>query len=519
MEKGLIISNSNFRINEAIEFINKNFITESDEPSSTFEWDLVKDKIDGSKKYIKTKEQAYEYLLRLLDKVKNLPKSVKVKIIKYVSISLLAFLGSGTINKAVIEKAPEVSQKITTVINSVSKKVAPVVAPEVEPEVVATGMVSPNKSSDELLVSLKREEGRGGKAVLKAYNLGDGMITVGWGHAQKIKNSPLKVGDLITLEKAVELLKIDIKEAEDGLNRLFNRWEKAGINLEVNQDMYDAMISMIFNMGLNGFLSTDFIQLVKKGELEKATKKILTTKVSYPGHVPRRQRESEMFSKSLNFDNIAINEVRSIIKSVLSEMFFKEEAKRASSLPDTAALFVERDNFKYYLTIYDPKQKKAYATIGISYELDESNFQVFRVASEKGFGPFMYELAMMHIDSGGDMLMPSRDGDVRGEAFSVWEKFYTRNDVYKETVDLFSDEFKCDLLVGNQCYFDSKEEKLEWWNEWSEEDKKSLIVFNTSYSMEPNKEYYNLYNKSELYSKEIAESAYKSGEELWGIMY
>jgi hypothetical protein len=212
--------------------------------------------------------------------------------------------------------------------------------------------------------------------------------------------------------------------------------------------------------------------------------------------------------------------IKNIIKEVVEEVFFKEDALRASSLPDEVGLFVRDLNRGYTLTLYNPANEIAFATITINYDPNEGpGFYVSGVAAEKGFGPFIYELAMMHIDSGGDFLMPSRDGDVKGSAFNVWYKFYDRDDVDKETLDLFDENFRCDIIVGNTCVFDDDAEKQEWWNESSDDEKKALLVFNTGYSIEEGPEYHKLISIANNYPEEIQDKAYEAGDELWQDKY
>ena len=50
-------------------------------------------------------------------------------------------------------------------------------------------------------------------------------------------------------------------------------------------------------MGNGNFRKSDFIQLVKRGKFDEAAEKILTTNVTYNGHITRRQKEKEMFLK------------------------------------------------------------------------------------------------------------------------------------------------------------------------------------------------------------------------------
>lgn len=310
--KNLITEESNRQIDEAIRIL-----MESDVLSPTFEWDIAKEKIDNSKRHIKTRDQAQEYLSGFFGKIKNLPKSVKLRLAKYVATSLVGLAGLNAISGIVSRELPEMKNDVLMSINNYVEN------PKKQ-EIKST----PTKSSSELVDFLKYEEGSikiKGDPVLTAYSIGDGMITIGWGHAERVSDSNFRVGESITEERAEQLLAKDIKEAEDGLNRILNDWKKDSINVEIDQHMYDAMTSMIFNMGIGNFRKSEFIQLVKQGKYEEAKDRVLTTAVSYPGHVTRRQKESEMFWKGMTSDNLAFNdskyEIREFVRRSLSEYF------------------------------------------------------------------------------------------------------------------------------------------------------------------------------------------------------
>ena len=107
------------------------------------------------------------------------------------------------------------------------------------------------------------------------------------------------------------------------------------------------------------------------------------------------------------------------------------------SLGQGIGLFISTDSRwkgsgnAYSMTLYDPKEDKVYGHIGVG-RLESGNFQVGSVASEKGYGPMMYELAMSMVSPKG--LLSSREGDTRSEAIEVWNKFLKRKDVRKEKV-------------------------------------------------------------------------------------
>jgi len=273
------------------------FITEDEgktEPDMEWDFTKVKEEIDLSKMWVKTKEDALEYINTLKNKIQNLPKELKRKILKYVLYSFLGLLSLSQIQTQIEDPIQQVVKQEKEIIKNVVKD------------------LRIRKSSDKLLNHLKWEEGsiiHKGEPVLTAYNLGDGAKTIGYGHAifprenegydflpryNKIISGKTK----ITKEQAETLLKDDIKEAESIINRILDQWEEQGITPQITQSMYDTMVSMAYNMG-PGIRTSDFIQYVKRGDLEGAKKEILNTSShmfnEYPGLKTRREREYKMF--------------------------------------------------------------------------------------------------------------------------------------------------------------------------------------------------------------------------------
>jgi len=285
----LIFENSSIILNEV-------FILCESKDENTFEWDITKEKIDKSKEGISSKKQAEKYLNMFLDKIKSLPKSIKVKLTKYALISLITVIGVNSVDSIISSKAPEIKQELSLHFKNLNMEV---------PEEVQS---NPTISSDSLKLFLKREEGsvkEKGNPVLNAYRLGDGMITIGWGHAEKENKSKYALGQSIDINVAQQLFNDDVEEAENGLNRIFKQWKHKGIDVKIDQNMYDAMTSMIFNMGIGNFRKSEFIQEVKKNNFEAAKDLIPQTNVTYAGHIPRRALEAEMFGKGMNNLQIA----------------------------------------------------------------------------------------------------------------------------------------------------------------------------------------------------------------------
>jgi GH24 family phage-related lysozyme (muramidase) len=325
-------------ISEAIKNVYKE---NSEEPSPTYEWDLTEKKVKDSTLGVKTIEQAKQYLNILFKKIKNLPKKIKLKILKYAFISLAGIMSYSQLYDYASNSDSGLDDEIEIIKLDLTANNAEEDSPDVmdldskedeeesvDEEVILSHI--PSSISDSLIDFMKIEEGSAkfkGEPVLVAYDLGDDMITIGWGHAESKSNSQFKVGDTIKLEKAKELLLQDLNSAEKAVKSVFEEWKGKNIPFYVDQNMYDAMVSMTFNMGRGGFRGSDFIQLVKKGNYEEAKERILSTNVSYPGHIKRRKKESEMFGKSLDSNPLVVDVEKS--KNIISESHKKRLKKLA----------------------------------------------------------------------------------------------------------------------------------------------------------------------------------------------
>jgi GH24 family phage-related lysozyme (muramidase) len=270
-------------------------ITEDGKTKPDMEWDFepIKKEIDLSKLWVKTKEDAIKYIEKVKDKIENIPSDLKKRIVKYIAYSLLGLLSLKQIEKYL---EPPLQSAVETEKEFIKKVIPPRI----------------RKSSEGLIDHLKYEEGsirHKGQPNLVAYDLGDGAYTIGYGHAifpdeqegfdflpRYSKIVPGRT--TITKEDAETLLKDDMREAESIVNRILDQWEEKGIKPPITQGMYDAMVSMSYNMG-RGIRTSDFIQAVKRGDFDLARKLILTTSENlfddFPGLESRRKKESEMF--------------------------------------------------------------------------------------------------------------------------------------------------------------------------------------------------------------------------------
>lgn len=269
-------------------------------------WDKLDSNIKKSTQGVNTLDKAKDYFNMLHKKVKSLPKNVKKKVFN------AAIIGLGTLMLSNIGKTKEllsvlpleVRDEVVAIDNPVMKTIKDVgtldLTDKIDPPPKPITAPSIRDVSDNLINFLKNEEGspkHKGEAVLTAYDLGDGAITIGYGHAERKGETNMVAGRTkISKGKAEQLLKKDIKVASNALNRILDKWEANGIKVNITQGMYDSMVSLIYNMGIGNFRKSNLIQLVKQNKLEDAKKLISKTHITYPGHKPRRKAEAEMFT-------------------------------------------------------------------------------------------------------------------------------------------------------------------------------------------------------------------------------
>ena len=129
---------------------------------------------------------------------------------------------------------------------------------------------------------IKKEEG----LRLDQYADAAGFPTIGYGH--KIE-PPEFFPPAITEPEAEKLLRRDIARFESSVNDL--------VKVPVTQNMYDALISLAFNIGIGALARSTTIRLLNKGDYKGAADAILLWKFAnkQPILLARRERERTVF--------------------------------------------------------------------------------------------------------------------------------------------------------------------------------------------------------------------------------
>ena len=93
---------------------------------------------------------------------------------------------------------------------------------------------------------------------LKAYQDSKGVWTIGWGHTKNVHP-----GDVITREQAEQFIRDDFAWVERTLNADLVAGRDKPL---VTQNEFDALCSLVFNIGSNAYLESTVRRKIKQGD-------------------------------------------------------------------------------------------------------------------------------------------------------------------------------------------------------------------------------------------------------------
>lgn len=269
------------KINEFNNYVDKLFVL-----NERFSFDKVKEKIND-----------------IIFKLEEIPEKYKPALFKKALIALISIYSLVHVKKAIDSidiEDPIIAEIVDDMIYVDDEENISKASIEIGYDFNKRKDPTKMKLSQKGWDHIKWEEGdpkKKGEPVLKAYKLGDGKITVGWGHAEPIRKSKFKLGQIITKEKAEELLKEDLKKAADGVRRMFQQWKEEGIEVRITQDQFDVLVSLAFNCGVSGLRNSEIVNKLKEGRLKDAGEEIKDFKVgNWEGLKDRREKEHELWN-------------------------------------------------------------------------------------------------------------------------------------------------------------------------------------------------------------------------------
>lgn len=163
----------------------------------------------------------------------------------------------------------------------------------------------------------------------------EGTLTIGYGHT-----SGVKVGQTITKERAEQLLKQDTGWAQTTVNQM--------VKVKLTQNMFDALVSFVYNIGSTNFRKSDLLQYLNTGDYQKAANEFPRWNKSggkvLQGLVNRRKEEKSLFESGMG----------SLGKTKVEKTKLPDKIKGIKVLGEIVV-----DNVKNYTYIYSKTSDKS----------------------------------------------------------------------------------------------------------------------------------------------------------------
>ena len=126
---------------------------------------------------------------------------------------------------------------------------------------------------------------------LESYQDSGGVWTIGYGHT----GPDVGAGQRITAARAEELLRDDVAHAEATVNAM--------VTAPITQNQYDALVSLVFNIGSGNFSRSQLLAKLNAGDAAGAAAEFsewITAKgVALGGLVARRAQEANLFRSGM----------------------------------------------------------------------------------------------------------------------------------------------------------------------------------------------------------------------------
>ena len=126
---------------------------------------------------------------------------------------------------------------------------------------------------------------------LVAYDDGVGVWTIGFGTIKYPDGVRVKKGDTCTLDQAKEYMRHDLIEFEHTVN--------SSVKVPLNQNQFDALVSLSYNIGSSAFKSSTLVKKLNTGDYQGAADQfnvwVNAGGKRMQGLVSRRDREKLLF--------------------------------------------------------------------------------------------------------------------------------------------------------------------------------------------------------------------------------
>ena len=140
------------------------------------------------------------------------------------------------------------------------------------------------------LTFIKKAEGG---LYLKAYLDSGSVATIGYGSTYDFdKQRKVQIGDIITKEQAERWLQITTSKDAEEIKRI--------VKVPLNNNQLNALISFVYNIGINGFKASTMLKLLNSGAdknevAQQFDRWVFDNGVKVKGLINRRNAEKNLF--------------------------------------------------------------------------------------------------------------------------------------------------------------------------------------------------------------------------------
>lgn len=148
-------------------------------------------------------------------------------------------------------------------------------------------------------------------------------LTIGFGHTEGVK-----AGDRISLRAGVQLLRRDAQIYERAVSRY--------VTVPMTQNQFDALVSFVYNIGIDKFKASSLLQCMNDGNLECVNSQwmrwVYFKGSVVPGLVNRRSRELAVF----NGEQVDMGDSDRVCFGSAGCISFREALQESMREPDSA---------------------------------------------------------------------------------------------------------------------------------------------------------------------------------------
>ncbi|QBQ73107.1 lysozyme [Nodularia phage vB_NspS-kac65v162] len=131
-----------------------------------------------------------------------------------------------------------------------------------------------------------------------AYLCPAGVPTIGYGTTIYPNGAKVATQDTITRQEAEDFLEASVLQFSKAVN--------SEVNVKLNQNQFDALVSFVYNVGIGAFKSSTMLRLINANKISEAVDEfpkwdkatVNGKKVSLTGLVRRREAERKLFNTS-----------------------------------------------------------------------------------------------------------------------------------------------------------------------------------------------------------------------------